>query len=85
MALRRYKMAPRRNKMAPGRPKTPARSAQDGPIGSKTLFLKVFIEKKQIRLHLHGICLDFKVFHACSQAFQLIRASRSLAETGFVW
>ena len=43
----------------------------------------MFIGKKQIRLHIHGICLDFKVFHACSQAFQLKRASRSLAKTGF--
>ena len=43
----------------------------------------MFIGKKQIRLHIHGICLDFKVVHACSQAFQLKRASRSLAKTGF--
>ena len=45
----------------------------------------MFIGKKQIRLHIHGICLDFKVFHACSQAFQLKRASRSLAKTGLCW
>ena len=44
----------------------------------------MFIGKKQIRLHIHGICLDFKVFHACSQAFQRKRASRSLAKKGFV-
>ena len=45
----------------------------------------MFIGKKQIRLHIHGICLDLKVFHACSQAFQLKRASRSLAKTGFFY
>ena len=43
----------------------------------------MFIGKNQIRLHNHGICLDFKVFHACSQALPLKRASRSLAKTGF--